>query len=361
MNTGHFAIGLGLGLGLLVWATPAFATKPLEGLWGGKLGEIAIVAKGDQVEGTLVKTSELCPFKSGDLVLKGSFDAAENTLMGEMLLCQGVDECGPPLWVKVLVALDPEKGRMGGIGPRNSQSCPLVGYSQSGNGSQAIILKRLNANVNSEALNTLRADVAPAPKEKSGPADKKKPEKKRTVRREAVRALLLPGPPAAPGTYDPRAALNPPTRLIALLSDGRNALHTGSYEVARKFFEEALALDPGNPNALVGVGVSCAMRQQDEEAMRYYKAALVEDPNYGMAFYNIACLYARAKKLDMALRFLKVALENGFEVWATVEQDTDLATLRETPEYLDLARSFKPAGTQPTQSAPPAPKGSSTP
>lgn len=358
MKSSRFAIGLGVLLTTL--APQAFASKPLEGLWGGKLGEVAIVAKGDQVEGTLVKSSELCPFASGDLVLKGTFDAAENTLMGEMLLCQGADECGPPLWIKVLVALDPEKGQMGGIGPRNSQSCPLVGYSQSANGAQAIILKRLAAKADSKALNALRAEVPAPAKEKAVPAKASSPSK-RPARRDVIRALLLPGPPAAPGTYDPRAALNPPTRLIALLSDGKNALHAGSYEAARKSFEEALAIDPGNANALVGVGVSYAMRQQNDEAMRYYKAALVEDPNYGMAFYNIACLYARGKKLDLALRFLKVSLENGFEVWATVEQDTDLAALRETPEYQELARAFKPATPPQSPDATPAVKGGSTP
>jgi tetratricopeptide (TPR) repeat protein len=143
---------------------------------------------------------------------------------------------------------------------------------------------------------------------------------------------------AATGTATPTPAASR-ERARALLSDGGAYLGEGAFEEARRRFHEAIALDPGLPEAYNGVGVSHRMRDDLEAALEWYKKALAVDPDFGDAYYNMACVHALRGERDLALRYLQIAALNGYETAATMEDDPDLASLRHDPAWAALRRA----------------------
>jgi tetratricopeptide (TPR) repeat protein len=58
-------------------------------------------------------------------------------------------------------------------------------------------------------------------------------------------------------------------------------------------------------------------------------------------FYNLACAYARNQNTKRALKNLKLAVESGFADLAHIQQDDDLETLMNTPEFADIIELLK--------------------
>jgi hypothetical protein len=154
----------------------------------------------------------------------------------------------------------------------------------------------------------------------------------------ALARVATPGsaPAARPAPSAARRA-----RARALVRDGAAFLHEGAHESARRRFREAIAVDPGLPEAYNGVGVSYRMRDDLPAALDWYKRALAVDPDFGDAYYNIACVHALRGDRDLAVRYLQIAALNGYETAATLAQDPDLAALRGDPAWRAL---LGPAG-----------------
>ena len=285
---------------------PAAVDKPrsqvinISGLWGTKYGTMRVVQNGDEVEGTLANTSNFCHFKNGTKLLDGVI--LDDSVAGKFLMCQADDECGPPVWAQTLLLVAEENMVLSGSAHSKEALCPLVGFSKSEAGQRWLNFKRIAADV--EAI---------------------------------YRDVVLPGPPAPPGTYDPRAGIKASPRQLELRREGERLIAIGKYEAARKKFKEALREDPGNPNALVGIGVTYYARNDYDKALEYYKKALASDGNYGMAYYNMACVYALKKQTKMALRYLKHAAGAGF-VEGDMDKDLDLKSLHRHPEYQKIKR-----------------------
>jgi tetratricopeptide (TPR) repeat protein len=125
----------------------------------------------------------------------------------------------------------------------------------------------------------------------------------------------------------------------ALLRDGAAHLAEGSFEAARRRFEEAIAVDAQVPEAYNGVGVTYRMRNDLGAALDWYKKALGVDPDFGDAYYNMACVYALRGDTAMALRYLQIAALNGYATGEGMDADPDLATLRAEPAYRALVRA----------------------
>lgn len=63
-------------------------------------------------------------------------------------------------------------------------------------------------------------------------------------------------------------------------------------------------------------------------------------PTITVMRYNLACAYARRGDVDQALSALETAVQNGFRDRATLESDTDLESLRQSPRYRSLLESM---------------------
>ena len=65
-----------------------------------------------------------------------------------------------------------------------------------------------------------------------------------------------------------------------------------------------------------------------------------EQKSFGSAFYDEACVYARRGEKDQAIKSLHAAILFGFTKIHYMQEDEDLAILRETPEFQKLVAEF---------------------
>lgn len=99
-------------------------------------------------------------------------------------------------------------------------------------------------------------------------------------------------------------------RLKDLVRGGDEYLKSGKFNKADRVFSKALGIDPSNPTAMIGRGVSCYHRKMYEEALDWFFRVLEDEPYYGLAHYGIARVVQR--QIDSVnVRF--AGLEKAFE------------------------------------------------
>jgi TPR repeat protein len=96
----------------------------------------------------------------------------------------------------------------------------------------------------------------------------------------------------------------------------------------------------------LGSGAGCSnlgyiMQTQGKlkEANKFYTKACFLDEAVGC--YNLACLYSKDKKLDLSKQYLKMAVNGGYNDWAHISSDADLAALRSSSDYERFVKELK--------------------
>lgn len=107
----------------------------------------------------------------------------------------------------------------------------------------------------------------------------------------------------------------------------------GRLQDAKRFYQEALRLDPGYVDALNNLGVIYIRDKEYTAAQRSFERAVRLRPGYVDAHYNLACLYAIKGDVTQSLTHLKkaVSLDRSARDWA--RKDTDLENLRGLSEF----------------------------
>jgi tetratricopeptide (TPR) repeat protein len=102
---------------------------------------------------------------------------------------------------------------------------------------------------------------------------------------------------------------------------------------AKRFYQEALRLDPGYVDALNNLGVIYIRDKEYTAAQRSFERAVRLKPGYVDAHYNLACLHAIKGEVTQSLAHLKkaVSLDPSARDWA--RKDTDLQNLRGLSEF----------------------------
>lgn len=93
--------------------------------------------------------------------------------------------------------------------------------------------------------------------------------------RAIAMALLLAGGPATAATGGDTVA----PKSVQLTQQGRAALAAKQPEAAIDLFETALAVDPKNGDAFIGIAKAYEAQGLPGRAVRYYREALELDPN----------------------------------------------------------------------------------
>jgi hypothetical protein len=271
-----------------VAATPVARAEPeVAGEYDSPLGRLRVSGDGTTFSGWLVTPSGPCRLRAGDQVLKGTL--LDDSLAGEVRLCQ--TGCGEAeTWARALLLVTPGQALSGAAHVKAGCTAPPLGK----NG----------------GLTMTRAAPAPA----------------------KGRAAATPATPAKP----PASARQ---RALTVMSDAASWLREGNFERARKRFQDAILLDPRSPEAYNGVGVSFRMSNDLAAALDWYKRALTVDPDFGDAYYNLACIYAMQGQKELALRYLQIAAMNGYATATGIDEDPDLAPLREEPGYQALVKA----------------------
>ncbi len=112
----------------------------------------------------------------------------------------------------------------------------------------------------------------------------------------------------------------------------------GRLQDAKRFYQEALRLDPGYVDALNNLGVLHIRDKDYNAARRSFEKAIQLHPGYVDSYYNLACLYAIEGDARQSLDHLKKAtsLDRAAKDWA--QKDTDLENLRGLPEFEEIVK-----------------------
>ncbi len=279
-------------------AGSALAAPPaVAGEYDSPLGRVKVTGDGTTFKGTLLAPAGPCGFAAGSEVLKGTL--LDDSLAGQVRLCQTGAGCEAEAWARAVLLVAP---------------AGLTGAAHVKAGCQAPLGK-------SGGVTFARAAPPKATPPGQAPAA-----------RPARPAAPAPPPRPAPGAQARAKARE-------LMTDGAAWLQEGNFERARKRFQEAIALDPGLPEAFNGVGVTYRMRNDLQTAIAWYKRSLTVDPDFGDAYYNMACVYALQGQEELALRYLQIAAMNGYATAEGIDEDPDLASLRDTPAYRALVKA----------------------
>lgn len=95
----------------------------------------------------------------------------------------------------------------------------------------------------------------------------------------AISATIVAATLSSAGYSKQQGAEQIDARSILLTKEGQSALTIGQYDKARDSFETALAVDPRNRAAYIGLGRAALGMKMPGKAIGFYAEALAIEPN----------------------------------------------------------------------------------
>ena len=80
---------------------------------------------------------------------------------------------------------------------------------------------------------------------------------------------------------------------------------------------------------------------EQEQALATIAKCIEEAPDSAELYYSISGVYGRMGNTEQALDNLRIAFEKGYNSFSLLEQDDDLATLRDNSQYKALMQQYK--------------------
>lgn len=115
---------------------------------------------------------------------------------------------------------------------------------------------------------------------------------------------------------------------------GRKDAATADYRKVIEILQEHDATDITMAYAYQSLG-------EQEQALATITKCIEEDPDSAELYYSISGVYGRMGKTEQALDNLRIAFEKGYNSFSFIEQDDDLAVLRDNPQYKALIQQYK--------------------
>jgi serine/threonine protein kinase/Flp pilus assembly protein TadD len=164
-----------------------------------------------------------------------------------------------------------------------------------------------------------------------------------------ARALIAQGKhEKAARMFERAAELRPEDYVVpgllgaAYASLGRETDSQASFRRQLAVASKRLELNPDDPRALYLGGVSLARLGDAARAKDWARQALAINAGDATVLYNVACLYAVSGDSDEAVSLLERSVAAGFGHWNWIENDSDLASLKEHPRYKALVAKKNP-------------------
>ena len=115
---------------------------------------------------------------------------------------------------------------------------------------------------------------------------------------------------------------------------GRKDAATADYRKVIAILQEHDATDITMAYAYQSLG-------EQEQAIAAIAKCIEEDPDDADLYYSISGVYGRMGNTEQALDNLRIAFEKGYNSFSFIEQDDDLAALRDNPQYKALVQQYK--------------------
>ncbi|MGA2782226.1 MAG: tetratricopeptide repeat protein [Smithella sp.] len=125
-------------------------------------------------------------------------------------------------------------------------------------------------------------------------------------------------------------------KVKALFAQALERQHEGKLEEAKELYRKVVKIDQNNAQAFNNLGVIYMGEKQYKRAIMRFNDALNIKHDYPDAYYNLACLYAQENDAARSLLYLKNAIEFNPEVRHWAENDGDLKTMVDLPEFKKL-------------------------
>ena len=103
----------------------------------------------------------------------------------------------------------------------------------------------------------------------------------------------------------------------------------GQYLKAEQQFKKAVELDSTTANHYNNLGIIYNITGRYLEAEKAFKTTIRLDTNFVFAYFNLGCTYSLLKLVDQAFYTLEISLKKGYKDYDGIQQDPELATLRE--------------------------------
>ena len=154
----------------------------------------------------------------------------------------------------------------------------------------------------------------------------------------AVRDLTATGPAlpvvgkAAPVAADGEhaAAL---ARAVPVYEAALAAQRAKRWPEAERLYQQTLAFDPHQVEAMNNLGVLYMNQKRPEAAMELFFKALAIKDNYVDPYYNLACLYAQQGNIKAGLSYLERAAKIDGQVKKWAKEDNDFKKMKSLPEF----------------------------
>ncbi len=111
------------------------------------------------------------------------------------------------------------------------------------------------------------------------------------------------------------------------------------FEIA--FYEGLLKKLPDFVNALSALGDAYTKRGRFQDGLRVDQRLAQLKPKDPLVYYNLACSYSLLQMPGECLAALRSALRLGYRDFRFMEQDKDLAFIRQDPRYRTLLSRYR--------------------
>ena len=122
----------------------------------------------------------------------------------------------------------------------------------------------------------------------------------------------------------------------AIFAQALDRQRKGKLEEAKILYRKVVKIDQYNLQAFNNLGVIYMSEKNYKRAIMRFNDALNIKHDYTDAHYNLACLYAQKNDAAQSLLYLKNAIRYNPEVRHWAENDGDLQTMADLPEFKKL-------------------------
>ncbi len=125
----------------------------------------------------------------------------------------------------------------------------------------------------------------------------------------------------------------------ALRKDAQAAFESAGWPEAVKLYSQLVKVGQKDGIAWHHLGYALHVQGKLGEALDAHVKAAEFPETRNLGTYNAACVYALKKDKDKAVEWLEKAVDAGFNPIDTMENDTDMDSLREGPRFAEIVRS----------------------